>query len=137
MVDFKNLHGPSRTNGARPLHHCSSQRSRLDGWFANVGGDELSKSGNIDLFFLRSRDDNVRVWGVSSSIASESEVSVWCFFFVRGSIKRSPTAPVLHSFFVKDTEPVSCRCWSFKYKFVLFLMSTPPLQVLEVEVNWD
>ena len=42
-----------------------------------MGGDELSKSGNIDFFFLRFRDDDVGVWGVSSSVTSKSEVSIW------------------------------------------------------------
>ena len=92
-----------------------------------MGGDELSKSGNIDLFFLRSRDNDVGVWGVSSIITSEFEVSIWGFIFVRGSVEGSPTASVLHSFFIKDSESVSDRCWSFEYKFVLFMMSTPPL----------
>ena len=54
--------------------------------------DELGECGNINLFFLRSRDDNDRVWGVSFSVTSEFKVGVWRFVFVRGSVKRSPMA---------------------------------------------
>ena len=66
--------------------HCTSQRSRLDGWFADVGRDELGKCGDIDFFFLGFGDDNVGIRGVSSSFASEFELRIWYFIFVGGSI---------------------------------------------------
>ena len=80
---------------------------RLDGWFADVGWDELGDCGNGN------------------------------FFFVRGSVYGSPTASVLGSFFVKDMKSVSGRCGSFKHESILLGMSTPPLQMLEVETNWN
>ena len=36
-------------------------------------------------------------------------------------------ALVLGSFFVKDAESVSDRCWSFEYKLVFLSVDTPPL----------
>ena len=88
--------------------------------------DKLGDCGEIDFFFLRFGDDDVRIGGVSSSFASKFELRVWCFF-VRGSIYRSPVTPVLSSFFVVDMEDISDRCWSFKYELVFLEMGTPPL----------
>ena len=102
-----------------------------------MGWDELGNSGDSAFFFLRFGDDNIRVGGVSSSFASKLELWVWYFFFVRGSVYRSPTASVLGSFFVKNTKSVSGGCGSFKHKPVLLGMSTPPLQVLKVEIDCD
>ena len=101
-----------------------------------MGWDELGDCSNDSFFFLRFGDDDVRVWGVSSSFASKFEDWIWCFFIER-SIYGSPTASVLGSFFVKDTKPVSCRCRSFQHKSILLLMSTPPLQMLEVKIDCD
>ena len=109
----------------------------MDGWFVNEGWDELGDCGNSVFFFLGLRDDDVGVWGVSSSFASEFELRIWGFVFVLGSVKRSPLASVLGSFFVKNTKSVSDWCWSFDYQLVFLLVSTPPLQVFEVEVNCD
>ena len=89
--------------------------------------DKLGKCGDVDFFFLGFGDDNVGIGGVSSSFTSEFELRVWYFFFVRGSVYRSPTTSVLGSFFVVDMKSVSNRCGSFKYKFVLLGMGTPPL----------
>ena len=58
-------------------------------------GDELGDCGDGIFFFLRSGDDDVRVGGVSTSFASKLEFRVWLFFFVRGSVYRSPTASVM------------------------------------------
>ena len=69
-------------------------------------------------FFLGLWDDDVGIWGVSSSFASKSESRVWGFVFIRGSVKRSPLASVLGSFFVKYAKPVSYWCRSFDYEFV-------------------
>ena len=102
-----------------------------------MGWDELGNCGNGSFFFLRFGDDNVGVRGVSSSFASELEFQVWYFFFVRGSVYGSPTASVLGSFFVKDVKSVSGRCGSFNHESVLLGMSTPPLQMLEVEIDWN
>ena len=102
-----------------------------------MGRDELGEGGNVNLFFLRSGDDNVRVWGVSSSVTSKFEVGLWCFVLIRGSVKRSPMTSVLCPFIVKDAESVSDGCWSFDYKFVLLYVGTSPLQAFEVEVNWN
>ena len=86
-------------------------------------------------FFLGLWDDDVGIWGVSSSFASKFELRVWGFVFVWGSVKRSPLASVLGSFFVKYVKSVSHWCRSFDYEFVFLLMGTPPLQILEVEIN--
>ena len=81
------------------------------------------------------RDDDVGVWGVSSSFTSKFELRIWGFVFVWGSVNRSPLASVLGSFFVKYAKSVSGWCRSFNYEFVFLLTGTPPLQVLEVKVN--
>ena len=88
-------------------------------------------------FFLGLRDDNIRVWGVSSSFTSEFELRIWGFVFIRRSVKRSPLASVLGSFFVKYAKSVSCWCQSFDDKLVFLLMGTPPLQMLEIKINRD
>ena len=100
-----------------------------------MGWDELGDCGNGNFFFLRFGDDNVGVRGVSSSFASEFEWRVWDFVFVWCSVKRSPLASVLGSFFVKYVKSVACWRWSFDYKFVLLLMGTPPLQMFKIEVD--
>ena len=87
----------------------------------------MGECGDAGFFFLRSGDNNVGVWGVSSSFASKFELRVWYFFFVRGSVYRSPTASVLGSFFVKYAKSVSSRSWSFKHKLVFLRMGAPPL----------
>ena len=92
-----------------------------------MGGDKLGDCCDTVFFFLRSGDDNVRVWGVSSSFASKFEGRVWLLFFVRGSVGGPPAASVLGSFFVKDAKTVSNWCWSFDDKSVLLGMRTPPL----------
>ena len=102
-----------------------------------MGQDKLGDCGKGVFFFLRFGDDNIGVGGVSSSFASKFELWVWSFLFVRNSVYRSPMASVLGSFFVKNTKSISGRRGSFKHKSVFLGMSTPPLQVLEVEVNWD
>ena len=102
-----------------------------------MGRDELGDSGNGVFFFLRFGDDNTRVRGVSSSFTSKFELCVRYFFFVRGSVYRSPMASVLGSFFVKNVKAVSDRGRSFKYESVFLDMSAPPLQVFEVEVDGD
>ena len=73
-------------------------------------------------FFLGLWDDDVGIWGVSSSFASEFELRIWGFVFVWRSIKRSPLALVLGSFFVKYAKSVSSWCRSFNYEFVFILM---------------
>ena len=83
------------------------------------------------------RDDDVGVWGVSSSFASKFELRIWGFVFVWRSVDRSPLASVLGSFFVKYAKSVSCWCWSFDYKFVSLWMGTPPLQMFEVKIDGD
>ena len=92
-----------------------------------MGWDELSDCSDGCLFFWRFGDDDIGVWGVSSSFTSKFEDWVWCFFFLRSSVYRSPTASVLGSFFVKNMKSVSGRCGSFNYELVLFDMSAPPL----------
>ena len=109
----------------------------MDGWFANKGGDELGDCCDFVFFFWGLRDNDVGIWGVSSSFASEFELRVWDFVFVWGSVKRSPLALVLGSFFVKDAKSVSSGCQPFKHKVVFLGVGTPPLQMLEVKVNWD
>ena len=88
-------------------------------------------------FFLGLWDDEVRIWGVSSSFASEFEWRVWVFVFVWKSVKGSPLASVLGSFFVKYAKSVSRWCWSFNHKFVFLLMGTPPLQMFKIEIDHD
>ena len=100
-----------------------------------MGGDKLGDCCNVVFFFLGLGDDDVRIWGVCSSFASKFELGVWCFVFVWGSVNRSPLASVLGSLFVKYAKSVSGWCGSFDYKFVFLLMSTPPLQVLKIEVD--
>ena len=102
-----------------------------------MGGDELGNCGDGVFFFCGFRDDNVGIGGVSASFTSKFERRVWVFFFIRGSIYRSPTASVLGSFFVKNMESVSDWCWSFEGKSVLLLKGTPPLQMFEVEIDRD
>ena len=72
-----------------------------------MGGDELGDCCDAVFFFLRSGDDDVRVWGVSSSFTSKFELRVRYFIFFLGSIDRSPLASVLGSFFVKYAKSVS------------------------------
>ena len=55
---------------------------RLWGWFTDVRRDELGDCGDFVFFFWVLGNDDVRVWGVSSSFASESESRVWVFVFV-------------------------------------------------------
>ena len=83
-----------------------------------MGGNELGDCCDSVFFFLRLWDNSVWVWGVSSSFASKFELRIWSFIFVWGSVKRSPLASVLGSFFVKYAKSVSCWCQSFDYKFV-------------------
>ena len=99
----------------------------MDGQFTDVRGDELGEGGDVNFFILRSGDDDVRVWGVSSSFTSKFELGIWYFFFIWGSVNRSPAASVLGSFFVKYVKSISGRCRSFKYKLVFLLMGAPPL----------
>ena len=92
---------------------------------------------DLVFFFLGSGDDDVGVWGVSSSFTSKSKEGIWCFVFVWGSVNRSPLASILGSLFVKYVKSVSDWCGSFDYKFVVLQMSTPPLQVFEIEIDCD
>ena len=92
-----------------------------------MSGDKLGDGGEVDFFFLGSWDNDVGVWGVSSSFASKFEDWVRCFFFIGSAIYRSPMASVLGSFFIKNMKSVSDRCWSFDYESVFFDMSAPPL----------
>ena len=92
-----------------------------------MGGDKLGKCGDVCFFSLRHWDDDVGVWGVSSSFASKFELRVWYLFFIKGSVYRSPMASVLGPFFVKYVKSISDRCRSFKYKLVFLLQGTPPL----------
>ena len=86
-------------------------------------------------FFLGLWDDDVGIWGVSSSFASKFELRIWDFVFFCLTVKGSPLASALGSFFVKYAKSISCWCRSFDYKFVLLWMGTPPLQMFEVKVN--
>ena len=95
----------------------------------------MGKCCDSVFFFLGLWDDDVGIWGVCSSFTSEFELRLWGFVFVWGSVNRSPLASVLGSFFVKYAKSVSCWCRSFDHKFVFLLMGTPPLQILEVEIN--
>ena len=95
----------------------------------------MGDCGDFAFFFWVLRDDDVGVWGVSSSFTSKFELRVWSFGFIWGSVNGSPLASVLGSFFVKYAKSVSCWCRSFDYKFVFLLMGTPPLQMFEVKVN--
>ena len=102
-----------------------------------MGGDKLGDCCDSVFFFWELRDNDVGVRGVSSSFASEFELRIWGFVFVWSSVKRSPLASVLGSFFVKYAKSVSCWCRSFDYKFVSLLMGTPPLQMLKIEIDGD
>ena len=92
-----------------------------------MGWDKLGDCDDGVFFFWKFGDDNVGVGGVSSSFAPKFELWVRYFFFVRGSIYRSPTASVLGSFFIKNAKSVSGRCRSLKHESVFFLIGTPPL----------
>ena len=102
-----------------------------------MGGDELGDCCDSIFFFWEVSDDDVGVWGVSSSFASKFELRVWGFIFVWRSVKRSPLASVLGSFFVKYAKSVSCWCRSFDYKFVFLCMGAPPMQMLKIEIDGD
>ena len=78
----------------------------------------MGDCGNTVFFFLGSGDDDVGIWGVSSSFASKLKHGIWCFVFVWGSVNWSPLASVLGSFFVKYAKSVACWCRSFDHKFV-------------------
>ena len=106
-------------------------------WFANVGGDKLGDCCNVSFFFLGLGDDDVGVWGVPSSFASEFKLGIWDFVFILGSVNGSPLASVLGSFFIKYAKSVSCWCWSFDNEFVLLHESATPLQMFEVEIDQD
>ena len=95
----------------------------------------MGDCGDSTFFFWVLRDDDVGVWGVSSSFASEFELRVCNFFFVFASVNRSPLASVLGSFFVKYAKSVACWCRSFDYKFVFLRVGTPPLQIFKVEID--
>ena len=95
----------------------------------------MGDCGDFTFFFWVLRDDDVGVWGVSSSFASKFELRVWNFVFVWVSVNGSPLASVLGSFFVKYAKSVACWCRSFDHKFVLLRMGTPPLQIFKVEVD--
>ena len=97
----------------------------------------MGDCGDTVFFFLGSGDDDVGIWGVCSSFASKLERGIWCFVFVWGSVNRSPLASVLGSFFVKYAKSVSDWRGSFDYEFVFLRVSTPPLQMLEIEIDCD
>ena len=97
----------------------------------------MGDCGDLIFFFWILGDEDVGVRGVSSSFASEFEWRIWVFVFVWGSVNRSPLASVLGSFFVKYAKSVACWCRSFDYKFVVFCMGAPPLQVFEVKIDGD
>ena len=110
--------------------HCSSQRARLDGWFTDVGGDELGDSCESGFFFLGDStkgDCDIWVWGVSSSVASKFECGVKVFFFVWSSVKGSPTASIWGSFFVVNAKSTLDGCRSFKDVVLFFCVSESPL----------
>ena len=88
------------------------------GWFADVRRDELGDCGDLAFFFWVLGNDDIGVWGVSSSFASKFEWRIWVFVFFWCSVNRSPLASVLGSFFVKYAKSVVCWCWSLDYKFV-------------------
>ena len=67
-----------------------------------MGWDKLGDCSDGVFFLCRFGDDDVGVGGVSSSFTSKFELWVWSFFFVQSSIYRSPTAPILSSFFIKN-----------------------------------
>ena len=103
---------------------------RLDGWFADVCRDELSKGCKLGFFFLGGlieRDQDIWIWGISSCVTSKFELSFEGFFFNWCSIKGAPTASVCSSFFVKNSESVSDWCWFFKDEMVVFYMGKSPL----------
>ena len=102
-----------------------------------MGGDELGNCGDGVFFFCGFRDDDVGVGGVSASFTSKFELGVRGFVLVWGSVNWSPLASVLGSFFVKYVKSVLDWCRPFNYKLVFLLMSTPPLQVFEVEIDCD
>ena len=97
----------------------------------------MGDCGDLAFFFWGLWDDDVWVWGVSSSFASEFELRIWGFVFFWGSVDGSPLTSVLGSFFVKYAKSVSYWCQSFDYEFVFLLMGTPPLQIFEVKVYCD
>ena len=100
-----------------------------------MGGDELSDCSEVKFFFLGFWNDNVGVWGISSSFTSKFELWIGYFFFVRASINWSPMASVWCSFFIKNAKSISGRCRSFEYEPVFLWMGTPPLQIFEIEVD--
>ena len=97
----------------------------------------MGDCGDSAFFFLGLWDDDVGIWGISSSFASKFEWRIWDFVFFWLSVEGSPLASVLGSFFVKYAKSVSGRCRSFNHKFVFLRMSAPPLQVFEVEIDCD
>ena len=86
-------------------------------------------------FFLGLRDDDIGIWGVDSSFASEFELRIQGFVFIGSSVEGSPLASVWGSFFVKYAKSVSYWCRSFNHKFVFLWMGTPPLQMFKIEVD--
>ena len=61
----------------------------------------MGDCSDFAFFFWVLRDDDVGVWGVSSSFASKFELRICNFVFVWVSVNGSPLASVLGSFFVK------------------------------------
>ena len=102
-----------------------------------MGRDELGDCRNGVFFFCRFGDDDVGIRGVSFSFASKFESQVWCFFLVGCSVQGSPMASIVCSFFIKNSKSVPGWCGSFKHESVFLLVGTPPLQVLEIEVDGD
>ena len=112
----------------------------MEGWFTDIGGDKLGDCCEVGFLFLfRSgeRDQDVKIWGVSSGVTSKFEAGFKGFFFIGSSVDGAPMASIRGSFLVKDTESVSDRCWSFDDKVIVFLVGESPLQGFEIKVNGD
>ena len=95
-----------------------------------MGRDELGNSCKFGFLFLGAStkgDCNVWIWGVSSSITSKFECGVRVFFFVWGSVKRSPAASIWGPLFVKNAESTLDGCGSFKDVMFFFCVSKSPL----------
>ena len=91
------------------------------------------KFGFLFIGVLIGRDQDVRIWGVSSCVTSKFEVGFKGLVLIQGAVKWSPTASIWGSFFVKDVEFVSNRGWSFEDELVVFLVGTSPLQGFKLE----
>ena len=85
------------------------------------------------MFGSGERDQDVKIWGISSGVTFEFEAGFEGFFFVGSSINGAPTALIWGSFLVKNSESVSDRGWSFKDEIVFLFVGKSHCKALKLK----